>query len=235
MQWERWAVRPWYEPEGVVGGIVIFTEDITERKVAEDALRRANEHNRALLEASLDPLVVIDRTGLISDVNGATEQATKLRTGATDWDGLQRLFLLDPERARGGYRTAFVRGEVRDFELELLHRDGGSTPVLYNASVYRGHKGAVEQVFAAARDITELERGMEMRKARLRLLDGFEARSLEEILRASLDEAEARDGQLDRFLSLSGARSGNADAANLVDADLERILSGRGEQGFTIR
>ena len=37
-RWLCWEVRPWKTDEGRVGGIVIFTEDITERKRAERAL-----------------------------------------------------------------------------------------------------------------------------------------------------------------------------------------------------
>ena len=39
VQWLRWEVRPWRRIEGSIGGIVIFSEDITERKRAEEALR----------------------------------------------------------------------------------------------------------------------------------------------------------------------------------------------------
>lgn len=47
VQWVRWEVHPWQSAAGDVGGIVIFTEDISERKHAEAALR---EVTRQLLE-----------------------------------------------------------------------------------------------------------------------------------------------------------------------------------------
>ena len=43
---------------------------------------------------------------------------------------------------------------MTDYALEIRHRNGQVTPVLYNAVVYRDAAGNVIGVFAAARDIT---------------------------------------------------------------------------------
>jgi len=40
-QWLRWEVRPWRDGSGAIGGIVIFSEDITRRREAEESLARA--------------------------------------------------------------------------------------------------------------------------------------------------------------------------------------------------
>ena len=53
-----------------------------------------------------------------------------------------------------GIPTVFREGQVQDYGLEIRHRDGHITPVLYNASVYRDNDGEIVGVFAAARDIT---------------------------------------------------------------------------------
>jgi diguanylate cyclase (GGDEF)-like protein/PAS domain S-box-containing protein len=56
--------------------------------------------------------------------------------------------------ARAGYQQVFKSGMIRDLELEIRHRDGHLTSVLYNAAVYRDEAGKVKGVFAAARDVT---------------------------------------------------------------------------------
>lgn len=40
-QWQRWEVRPWYLEDQSIGGILIFTEDITQQKEAEREMRIA--------------------------------------------------------------------------------------------------------------------------------------------------------------------------------------------------
>jgi len=42
-QWIRSEIRPWYETKGKIGGIVIFSEDITERTLLENQLRQAQK------------------------------------------------------------------------------------------------------------------------------------------------------------------------------------------------
>jgi len=137
-----------------------FFQDITERKRAEDALRELSHYNRSLIEASLDPLVTIDRAGHIADVNAATEHITgysRQELIGTDFSN----YFTDPAHAQAGYEQVFRDGQVRDYALELRHRAGTITSVLYNASVYRDEAGQVLGVFAAARDITERKRAQE--------------------------------------------------------------------------
>jgi PAS domain S-box-containing protein len=42
VQWLRWEVRPWRDAAGSVGGILIFSEDITDQRRQEEELREKN-------------------------------------------------------------------------------------------------------------------------------------------------------------------------------------------------
>ncbi|MDO5836257.1 MAG: PAS domain S-box protein [Methanobacterium sp.] len=136
---------------------VAVARDVTERKQNEKALKQALNYNRSLIEVNIDPLVTIGSDGKVTDVNSATESVTGFSREdiiGTDFSD----YFTDPEKAEAGYRLVFEEGFVRDYPLEIQHRDGGVTPVIYNASVYRDENGDVLGVFAAARDITELKK-----------------------------------------------------------------------------
>jgi PAS domain S-box-containing protein len=141
-------------PDGTPATVTGIVIDITASRQADEALHRASRYNRSLIEASPDPLVTIGPDGKITDVNASTEQVTgypRDRLIGTDFSD----YFTEPEKARTGYRKVFSDGEVRDYPLEIHHRDGHTIPVLYNASVFRDESGKVAGVFAAARDITE--------------------------------------------------------------------------------
>jgi PAS domain S-box-containing protein len=155
----------------IIAGVVVDV-DITDRKRAEEALRKAKDeleervkertyelyeeslYARSLIEASLDPLVTISVDGKITDVNHASEEVTGVPREQLIGSDFSEYFT-EPGKARVGYEEVFRHGVVRDYPLELKHRDGHVTPVLYNASVYRDDTGRTMGVFAAARDITK--------------------------------------------------------------------------------
>jgi PAS domain S-box-containing protein len=60
LQWLRWEIHPWYRSNGDVGGIILFTEDITDRKQAQIALQQINTE----LEKR-----VTERTAQLTEVN----------------------------------------------------------------------------------------------------------------------------------------------------------------------
>ncbi len=138
-------------------GYLLISNDISEKKRAEEQVRHASQYARSLIEASLDPLVTISPEGKITDVNDATIKVTGIvreRLIGTDFAN----YFTEPEKAREGYRRVFSNGYVTDYPLTIHNMAGQLTDVLYNASLYKDAHGDVLGVFAAARDVTALKK-----------------------------------------------------------------------------
>ncbi|MDX9707432.1 MAG: PAS domain S-box protein [Azospira sp.] len=78
VQWLRWEVRPWHAHDGTVGGIVVFSEDITRLVDANRTIRTGAERVKLLAE-------VVERIASVHDLPSLMEvvrPAVRLLTGA---------------------------------------------------------------------------------------------------------------------------------------------------------
>ena len=179
---ERATITPLRQADGSISHYVAVLEDISDKQRIAEELQRHRHHleelvamrtadlqaakkladdisqyARSLLEASLDPLIIINAQGLITDANLATERSTgRARADLVGCD-FGDVFT-EPEQAREGVRTAFLQGAISDWPLAMRHADGSVTQMLTNAGVYRDANGAVAGVLAAARDVTDRQR-----------------------------------------------------------------------------
>ncbi len=103
-QWLRWEVQPWFTAEGNIGGIIIFTEDVTERKRAEEALQIQMERLRILHEADKSILGAIESPESIAQtVLGRVRHLLKSNRAS--------IGIFDFERKEANIFAADVHGE----------------------------------------------------------------------------------------------------------------------------
>jgi PAS domain S-box-containing protein len=69
VEWVRWSLRPWYTATGEIGGAIMFSENITERKESELALRQSEERLQAILDNSPAVIYMKDTEGQFITVN----------------------------------------------------------------------------------------------------------------------------------------------------------------------
>ena len=72
VEWTRWECRPWFDQHQQIGGIILYTEVITERKQAEMALRQAAR----VFESTRDGVLITDLDGQMVAVNRAYTEIT---------------------------------------------------------------------------------------------------------------------------------------------------------------
>jgi PAS domain S-box-containing protein len=138
------------DSEGVVQGVFAAARDIRERLAMVRQLEEAKNYARGLIECCADLMVTINRDGVITDANRAAVSMTGWSAETLVGASFEDLFD-DPGRARAGVEQAFATGEVRSYDLNLFSRPHATTPVSFNATVYRGSDGVVQGVFAIAR------------------------------------------------------------------------------------
>ncbi len=183
--------------KGTILGVFAAIRDVTSQK-------EAYQYARSLIEASLDPLVIISAAGKITDMNEAFVKATGFSREVLVDTNFSAYFT-EPQKAQGGYEQAFEKGFVADYPLTIKHKNGNLSDVLYNASVYKDSKGNVVGVYAAARDVTEQKWAIELRGANKELAfqnDEKEKRAAEltianKELAFQNDEKEKRAAELD--------------------------------------
>ncbi len=76
-QWVRWEIRPWRGDDGQVGGIVLFSEDITERVEALEALK-ASEAQIRRMNTDLEHTVAT-RTAELQAAKEEAERANRAK------------------------------------------------------------------------------------------------------------------------------------------------------------
>jgi len=162
-----------------------------------------SQYASSLIEASLDPLVVISTEGKITDMNQAKVNITgferKKLLGTNFYD-----YFTEPQKAREVYRDVFAKGYVADSPLTFRHKNGKLTDVLFNGSVYKDERGKVLGAVVVARDIADQKWATELRVANKELAfqnDEKEKRAVElsianKELAFQNDEKEKRAAEL---------------------------------------
>lgn len=86
----------------------------------QEALRDLNAYNRGLVGVNINPVVLIDQDGKISDVNAAMELATGFSRKELIGTDFPDCFT-GPEKANEGYLRVLKDGTARDLPLENLY------------------------------------------------------------------------------------------------------------------
>ena len=175
-QWIRWEVHPWHRASGKIGGIIIFSEDITERKLLEDRLLQAREEaelRTAELEAVMEQAPVAiwiaygPEAALILGNPAAHELVrvppnTNASKSAPRGEAPQHFKNMKDGRELKPHELPLQRAAsegitLKGFELDLLFEDGTVKTQLGNVAPLRDAQGKVTGSVGVFLEITGMK------------------------------------------------------------------------------
>ncbi len=220
---------------GGTEAILSVATDITDRKLAEEALRESEERSRIILQTAMDGFWLTDLDGRLLEVNEAY-----CRMSGYGAQELLAMCIADLEAAETGdetaahFRTALTRGEDR-FESRHRRKDGSTFYVEVSVQ-HRPERGG--RFVAFLQDITERRlAGEEIRRMALMIeaapssimVHDFEGR----FLYANERTFQLNGYSRDEFLSLDLRQLAVPESAELIEARMQELRE-RGTTSFEV-
>lgn len=168
MDWTRWECRPWFEADGTIGGLIVYTEIITERKHAKldlrektAALARSNERLEQLATVfthAREAVIITDAAGIIIEVNDAFSRITGYpRSEAI---GRNPRFLRSGRHGPSVYKELWETLEREGYwsgELWNRRKSGELYPQQITITAVSDEQGRVVQYVALANDVSAIK------------------------------------------------------------------------------
>ncbi|HXN49746.1 MAG TPA: PAS domain S-box protein, partial [Bryobacteraceae bacterium] len=174
VDWIRWEVRPWRDGKGEIGGIVIFSERITERKQAEEERHRLAGSLAAILDAAPVAIWIAHDPQCLRITGNAYADQVVMRTprgGNVSASALPEVGAPSYRVFRGGVelkpeelpnQVAAATGQtVKEAEFEMVFPDGRTAYLVLGAVPLFDAEGRVRGSVAAGADVTRRKRAEE--------------------------------------------------------------------------
>lgn len=222
VDWVHWECRPWHDATGAIGGIVMFTEVITDRKRTADSLRLVETRYRALVEQAVEGIFRTTPDGRILMANRALARMLGYDTPEqliAERSDLVRDHYVHPEDRARFRRLLDVQGIVQGFEYEAYRRDGTVIWLRDHARVAHDVDGTIYYE-GTVEDITNRRRADQL----------LDLRARQQAAVARFGEAAIAGHDLDALFECSAAL-----VAETLDVEYSQVLELRPDGDFLLR
>ena len=165
--WLRWQVCPWRTGAGAIGGIIIFFEDITNRKTAENALQEIQERYAAVAENLTEGLNTAALDGSLVTWNAAAlrlyrfTDTDELSAPLRDYDRILEFQDLEgnPLPRDQWPMTQVMSGRtLSELELRARRKGQGEFRIFSYSGKIVEYSGDRQLAFLTTRDVTDRKR-----------------------------------------------------------------------------
>lgn len=179
-EWTKWECRPWFGPDGTVGGIIVYTEVITREMEMQEQLRVSEESFRGSFENAATGMAIANQTSRIFRVNEAL--CSILGYTKEEITGKTYVDLIHPgERKKHLRNMVQIRtGKMNHFHSEdrYVHKKGFILWGILSVSVVRDKDGDPLYYIGQITDITGKKRAeLELEKLNSELEKKVEERT----------------------------------------------------------
>ncbi|HHP7230351.1 MAG TPA: EAL domain-containing protein [Xenococcaceae cyanobacterium] len=122
IDWLRWELHPWFNQAEEIGGLIMFTEVITERKQLEQTILQEKELALVTLQSIGDAVITTDAGGKIVKFNPMAERLTGWKADEAQGKPLSDIFRLVDEYTREPITNQETLGLAN--QPILIARDG---------------------------------------------------------------------------------------------------------------
>jgi PAS domain S-box-containing protein len=173
-RWVEGTARPIMGTDGSVVEVMLIHEDVTERLLADRALRASEAQFRTIADAIPQMVWSTLPDGHHDYYNRQWYEFTGMPPGSTDGEGWNGMFHPDDQaRAWDVWRHSLATGKSYDIEYRLRHKSGEYRWVLGRALPVRDASGQIVRWMGTCTDIHEQKRARDELFANNRRKDDF--------------------------------------------------------------
>ncbi len=166
------TLAPLRNAAGQIYRLVGTTTDITQWRLAEEALQDSENRYRLLVETSQDLIWSCDRQGCFTFVNSATERILGYRP--EEVMGRPFTDFLVPDQHPAGlaaFRATLMGSSVLNYEFNWVAKDGQVVTLLFSAAALRDEDGQILGITGTAKDITAQKQAEQERSRLIEILE----------------------------------------------------------------
>jgi PAS domain S-box-containing protein len=155
------VVAPVFDGSGHLRGFSMVAADITERRVADEALQESRARLSGIIESAMDAILTVDAEQRVTAFNRAAERMFGYTAAEVIGQPLERLLPERLRRAHAGHVTGFAASGATSRSMESLgvllgrRKDGTEFPI--EATISQVAVGGQRLFTAIVRDVTERE------------------------------------------------------------------------------